>query len=190
MLGHVFGCCWWWVVFLSFFNGTNEWIIAKRMLSMILMLDPRNGWNESTNVCVCVCVYFVSQIWKFLVCWPWAFAYWKFKVPLVLADQMSSLTSNSMPPLVNNNFYSIQNSGFLGSFWTWTLSIRIGISSSPESGLNWEINLRLKIKVEVWTLFQKENPTPNSYLKFFIIIFSFLIIYNYLELNNGLNHKN
>jgi len=32
-------------------------------------------------------------------------------------------------------------------------------------------------------------PFPNSYLKFFIIIFSFLIIYTYLELNNGLSHK-
>jgi hypothetical protein len=37
--------------FFFFFNGTNEWIIAKRMLSVILMLDPKNGWNESTREC-------------------------------------------------------------------------------------------------------------------------------------------
>lgn len=149
---------------------------------VLLWMDEIQEMDEmNVQICVCVCVWFVSQFWKFLVCWPWAFAYWKFKVPLVLAHQLSSLTSISMPPLVNNNFYSSQNSGNLGSFWTWSLSIRIGISSSPESGsnweiytsgwkiilnFNWEIDLRLKIKVELRTLFQKDLEILHHNLRF------------------------
>jgi hypothetical protein len=66
-------------------------------------------------VCVCVCVLY-PNFGNFLYADHEHLHIWKFEVPLVLAHQLSSLTSNSMPPLVNNNFYSSQNWGFLGSF--------------------------------------------------------------------------